>query len=181
MERQFNFVTSLNIPPGVGCAPTNTISCARELINAVSRMLSVQMLIPYTVKHSSISKIQPVVLIVPPISDRYYTFEFLDAYTNVYAYIGTRATGSTGGTYLITGPDWDGQVPEGMTKIWSPTNLAWFINRILVKGPDDVPNVHAIQDQIMVKSLSVFQGQPVPHHKQQQMLQRKFQLDPNLS
>ena len=53
----------------------------------VSRMLSVQMLIPYTVKHSSISKIQPVVLIVPPISDRYYTFEFLDAYTNVYAYI----------------------------------------------------------------------------------------------
>ena len=71
----------------------------------VSRMLSVQMLIPYTVKHSSISKIQPVVLIVPPISDRYYTFEFLDAYTNVYAYIGTRATGSTGGTYLITGPD----------------------------------------------------------------------------
>jgi hypothetical protein len=49
-----------------------------------------------------------------------------------------------------------------MTKIWSPTNLAWFINRILVKGPDDVPNVHAIQDQIMVKSLSVFQGQPVP-------------------
>jgi DNA sulfur modification protein DndE len=49
-----------------------------------------------------------------------------------------------------------------MTKIWSPTNLAWVINRILVKGPDDVPNVHAIQDQIMVKSLSVFQGQPVP-------------------
>jgi hypothetical protein len=34
MERQFNFVTSLNIPPGVGCAPANTISCARELINA---------------------------------------------------------------------------------------------------------------------------------------------------
>ena len=104
-------------------------------------------------------KNEPVVLVVPPISsDRYYSFEFLDAYTNVYAYIGTRATGSTGGTYLITGPEWDGQVPDGMTKIWSPTNLAWFINRILVKGPADVPNIRAIQDQISVKPLSEFQG-----------------------
>ena len=71
---------------------------------------------------------------MPPISaDRYYTFQFLDAYTNVFAYVGTRATGSNGGTYLIAGPDWNGQVPQGMTKIWSPTNLAWLINRILVK------------------------------------------------
>ena len=64
--------------------------------------------------------------------------EFLDACTNVFAYVGTCTTGGTGGTYLIAGPDWDGQVPEGMTKIWSPTKLAWFINRILVKSPDDV-------------------------------------------
>jgi hypothetical protein len=45
-----------------------------------------------------------------------------------------------------------------MTKIWTPTNLAWFINRILVKGPADVDNVQAIQDQISVKPLSEFQG-----------------------
>ena len=57
-------------------------------------------------------------------------------------YLGTRATGSNGGTYLIAGPDWNGQVPQGMTKIWSPTNLAWIINHILVKGPSDVTNVH---------------------------------------
>ena len=64
-------------------------------------------------------------LVVPPIAaDRYYTFEFLEAYTNDFAYIGTRPTGSNGGTYLVAGPNWDGQVPQGMTKIWSPTNLA---------------------------------------------------------
>ena len=38
-----------------------------------------------------------------------------------------------------------------MTQIWSPTNLAWTINRILVKGPADVANVNAIQDKIIVK------------------------------
>jgi hypothetical protein len=49
-----------------------------------------------------------------------------------------------------------------MTKIWSPTNLAWFINRILVKGQADVANVNAIQDKIVVKPLSAFQGKAIP-------------------
>ena len=75
-----------------------------------------------------------------------------------------------------------------MTKVWSPTNLAWIINHILVKSPSDLANVHAIQDKINVKPLSVFQGKtataniqqpsastamfPLPH-------QNKFQLDLN--
>jgi hypothetical protein len=49
-----------------------------------------------------------------------------------------------------------------MTKIWSPTNLAWSINRILVKGQADVTNVNAIQDKIVVRPLSAFQGKTVP-------------------
>jgi hypothetical protein len=158
MERQFNFMTSPNVPPGPGRGPANTVSCARELVNAsFTDVVSPNTDTLYCQTQFDL-KYEPVVLVVPPIADRYYSFEFLDAYTNDYAYLGTRETGSTGGTYLIAGPDWDGQVPEGMTKIWSPTNLAWFINRILVKGPADVPNVNAIQDQISVKPLSEFQG-----------------------
>jgi hypothetical protein len=100
---------------------------------------------------------EPVVLSVPPIeSDRYNSFQFLDAYTNVYDYVGTRATGSTGGTYLVAGPDWKGTVPEGMTKIWSPTNLDWVITRTLVKGPSDTSNVNAFHDQIKAMPLSVY-------------------------
>ena len=158
MERQFNFMTNPNVPPGVGRGPANSLQCARELINAsftdVVRPNSDTL---YCQTQFNLTK-EPVVLVVPPISDRYYTFELLDAYTNVFNYVGTRATGETGGTYLIAGPDWNGKVPEGMTKIWSPTNLAWFINRILVKGPSDVSNVHEIQDKITVKPLSAFQG-----------------------
>ena len=37
-------------------------------------------------------------------------------------------------------------------------NLAWLVNRIVVKGPADLTNVHAIQDKIIVKPLSAFQG-----------------------
>jgi hypothetical protein len=158
MERQFNFVTNPNVPPGVGRGPANTLACATDLVNAsFTDVVSPNSDTLYCQTQFDLTK-EPVVVVVPPINDRYYTFEFLDAYTNVFAYIGTRATGGTGGTYLIAGPEWNGQVPDGMTKIWSPTNLAWFINRILVKGPTDLPNVHSYQDKISVNPLSVFQA-----------------------
>ena len=169
MKRQFDFVTSPNVPPvGVGRGPANTITCARNLQNASSTdVVSPNSDTLYCFVHFDLKK-EPVVLVVPAIpADRYHTFEFLDAYTNVFAYLGTRATGSNGGTYLIAGPDWKGQVPQGMTKIWSPTNLAWLINHILVKDPSDLANVHAIQDKIIVKPLSVFQGKTVAANTQQ--------------
>lgn len=157
-----SFVTSPNVPPGVGRGPANTLSCARNLVNAsFTDVVSPNSDTLYCLTQFDLKK-EPIVVVVPPITaDRYYTFQFLDAYTNVFAYVGTRATGSNGGTYLIAGPDWQGQVPQGMTKIWSPTNLSWLINRILVKGPADVANVNAIQDKIIVKPLSVFQGKAV--------------------
>ncbi len=156
MERQFNFMTSPNVPLGIGRGPANTLACARDLINAsFTDVVSPNSDTLYCQTQFDLKK-EPVVLVVPSINDRYYSFQFLDAYTNDYAYVGTRATGGTGGTYLVAGPEWNGKVPDGMTKIWSPTNLAWLINRILVKGPDDVPNVHAIQDKIIVKPLSSF-------------------------
>jgi hypothetical protein len=160
MERQFNFVTSPNVPPGVGRGPANMKSCATDLVNAnFTDVVSPNSDTLYCQVQFDLTN-EPVVIVVPPIEDRYYSFEFLDAYTNDFIYLGTRATGSTGGTYLLAGPDWKGQVPEGMIKIWSPTNLAWLITRTLVKGPTDVPNVVAIQDQYDVKPLSVFQGKP---------------------
>lgn len=162
MQRQFNFVTSPNIH-GLGRGPANTLSCTRTLVDAsFTDIVSPNSDTLYCITQFDLKK-EPIVVVVPPIpADRYYTFQFVDAYTNVFAYIGTRATGSNGGTYLIAGPNWNGQVPQGMTKIWSPTNLAWLINRILVKGQADVANVNAIQDKIVVKPLSAFQGKAVP-------------------
>jgi hypothetical protein len=157
MERQFNYVTSSNVPPMPGRAPANSLSCIRTLVNAsFTDVVNPNADTLYCLVQFDLNK-EPVVVVVPPISDRYNVFQFLDAYTNNYAYLGQRTTGGTGGTYLIAGPEWNGQVPEGMSKIWTPTNRAWLINRILVKGPSDVPNVNAIQDKIIVKPLSVFQ------------------------
>jgi hypothetical protein len=105
MERQFNFVTSPNVPPGVGRGPANTISshsCAHELINAsFTDVVSPNADNLYCFVQIDL-KNEPVVLVIPPISsDRYNVFQFLDAYTNNFAYLGTRATGSTNGNSAI--------------------------------------------------------------------------------
>ena len=94
-ERQFNFVTSPNIPPGVGRGPANSISCNRELINAsFTDIVNPNSVYLILLRQLDLNK-EPVVLVVPPVSDRYYSFQFLDAYTNNYAYLGQRASGRT--------------------------------------------------------------------------------------
>ena len=68
----------------------------------------------------------PLVLLIPPIPHRYYVMQFMDPFGQVFAYVGARATGSTGGTFLVTGPNWTGQVPNGMHQIPIPTNIAYI-------------------------------------------------------
>jgi hypothetical protein len=156
--RTCDWFTNQNSPPGIGHGPMNRIYFARELVNAsFTDVVSPNADTLYGIAWLNL-KNDPIVFKVPPISNRYYTFEFLDAYTNDYTYVGTRATGSSGDTYLITGPDWNGLVPSGMTQIKSPTNLVWIINRIFVHGAADAPNVHAIQDKIGLLPLTVFEG-----------------------
>jgi hypothetical protein len=158
MQRTSNWMTNPDAPPNMGNGPWNTINFGRTLANAsFTNVVSPNDDTLYGSAWLNLAS-EPVVLEVPPISDRYYTFQLMDAYTNDNAYVGTRATGSNGGTYLITGPYWNGTVPNGMTQIWSPTELVWVLNRILVRGSADLPNVHAIQDKISVQPLSVFEG-----------------------
>jgi hypothetical protein len=142
VQRSFDYFTNPNTPQVVGQGPANEINCATQLINASFKdVVSPNDDTLYCQSWMDLTE-EPLVLKVPLVQDRYITFQFLDAYTNDYTYLGTRASGSSEGTYIIAGPNWNGQVPEDMTKIWTPTNIAWLLNRILVKGDSDLPNVH---------------------------------------
>jgi hypothetical protein len=58
---------------------------------------------------------EPIVLTVPAIEkERYFSIQLIDAYTFNFDYIGSRATGNGGGSYLIAGPGWKGEAPEGV-------------------------------------------------------------------
>jgi hypothetical protein len=81
---------------------------------------------------------EPMVLQVPAIEDRYYSFQLVDLRTDNLDYIGTRATGNQAGRYLIVGPDWKGEAPTGFNGvIRSPSRVVFLLGRTEVKGEAD--------------------------------------------
>ncbi len=107
---------------------------------------------------------EPLVLTVPPVEqNRYYSLQFVDGYTYNFAYVGSRTTGNAGGKYLLAGPNWQGDKPEGINEvIRSDTDLAFVLYRTQLFGPDDIDNVKKIQAGYQVAPLSVFLNQPSP-------------------
>ena len=107
---------------------------------------------------------EPIVLTVPPIEkERYFSIQLVDLYTQNFDYIGSRATGNGGGSFLIAGPGWNGEVPAGVTKVMrSETELVVAIYRTQLINPGDLDNVKAIQAGYKVQPLSAFLGQAAP-------------------
>ncbi|WP_264563744.1 DUF1254 domain-containing protein [Flavobacterium sp. N3904] len=107
---------------------------------------------------------EPIVISVPAVEkNRYYSVQLIDANTYVYGYIGSRATGSEAGNYLIVGPDWKGTLPKGIKKIFrSGTPFAITIFRTQLFNAADMPNVAKVQAGYKSQPLSQFLNQPAP-------------------
>lgn len=106
---------------------------------------------------------EPMVLHLPAMDnapsgdgDRYYLIPFYDPWTNVHYTIGSRTTGNTARDYALVGPDWQGQLPDGIIRIDSPYNYTWMAARIYCAGGDDVANVNKLQQQFDLRPLSAY-------------------------
>ncbi len=88
----------------------------------------------------------PVEVVSPTSTDRYFSIAFMDAFTDNFAYIGTRATKGQGGVFWIVGPGWRGEAPGGgVTVIRSTTNDVWMLGRVVVDGPSE-PSMAAVRN-----------------------------------
>ena len=107
---------------------------------------------------------EPIVITVPEIEvSRYYSVQFIDAYTFNFAYAGSRATGTGGGSFLVAGPGWKGEKPEGIKEIFrSDTDFDVVVFRTQLFNPADIDNVKKIQAQYKMQPLSAFLGKPAP-------------------
>ncbi|MGO8837575.1 MAG: DUF1254 domain-containing protein [Limisphaerales bacterium] len=107
---------------------------------------------------------EPMVVSVPAVDkSRYYSVQMIDGNTYNYGYIGSRATGSDAGDYLVVGPGWTGATPAGIKKVFSsttPFSLALFRTQLF--NPADMPNVIAVQEGYKVQPLSAYLHQPAP-------------------
>jgi hypothetical protein len=135
----------------------NTFIHGRELLAAGrSRVVTPNSDTLYTNAWLDLSR-GPVVIHVPDTGDRYYVLGFLDFWTNPFAHVGRRTTGTGERLFLVAGPDWQGEVPAGLAPVRCPTPHAWIIGRIMVEGPDDVPAVNALQDGFWMKPFDAWQ------------------------
>src|SRR4051795_3714091 len=105
---------------------------------------------------------EPMVLTVPPIEkERYFSIQLIDAYTFNFDYIGSRATGNEGGSYMVAGPNWKGETPKGVKKVFrSETEFVFAVYRTQLFKPDDLDNVKKVQVGYKAQTLSAFLGQP---------------------
>jgi hypothetical protein len=93
----------------------------------------------------------PRVLHVPDMAGRYYSVQFTDPSTGAnFAYVGTRATGSKAGDYLVSARGWKGTVPDGMVNISAPGRSVLVIGRVFVAAASDQPAAYALAKQIQV-------------------------------
>ena len=96
------------------------------------------------------------VLDVPDTAGRYYVIQLLDAYSNTFAYVGRRTTGTRPGSYAIVPPGFTGTLPAGVERIQSPTNLVWVLGRTLVKDAADMPAVATLMDGYRITALDAW-------------------------
>lgn len=118
---------------------------------------------PYSMMQVDL-RAEPMVFCVPAIDkNRYYSVQLTDMYSFNYGYVGSRATGNGAGCYMIAGPGWNGNKPDGISKIFnSETQFGLAIFRTQLFDAADIDNIKKIQAQYTAKPLSAFLKEPAP-------------------
>jgi hypothetical protein len=100
---------------------------------------------------------EPVVVQTPADvpAGHYWTMQIVDVFTNVVRQVGS-ASGTPGGKFLLVGPGWQGEKPDGFIDVIRlPTNYGAVLPRsFATRTPEGKARAIAVQDQMGVYPLS---------------------------
>ena len=101
---------------------------------------------------------EPMVFSQPDMGNRFYLFEMVDLWmTDLKSSPSTRTAGGNAENYLITGPGWSGDVPEGMKHISMPTRYMVILGRTYANGTvEDYKAVNDLQAQYKITPLAAW-------------------------
>jgi len=97
---------------------------------------------------------EPLVFTMPDTGGIYNQMTILSGWSNVLEAPGARTTGTGQQDYLIAGPGWDGETPEGVKLIKSPTNIVWIEGSNQYDGPKSLEAVNKVQAGYKLTPLS---------------------------
>ena len=145
----------------VSATPFNRFGHAHTLAGPETEFVSVNNDTVYSIANVDTSG-GPVRLEVPDTAGRYYVLQFVDAWTNNFAYVGHRATGTAARSFLLVPPGWDGDAPDEVTPIRFPTAVATIVGRWAVDGEADMPAVRELQSHLTLTATGRGAGVPEP-------------------
>ncbi|MBR0956305.1 DUF1254 domain-containing protein [Bradyrhizobium japonicum] len=103
---------------------------------------------------------EPLVASHPDTKGRYVVMQLMNMWTDDFASIGSRTTGTGAGKFLVAGPKWNGTAPSDIKDVYRcSTRFAWLLVQMSAAGPQDFPEIHALQDQLQITPLSAW-GKP---------------------
>lgn len=165
MQRVFSSTTANTVCNHInGHVPVNQFCSIRKLATAAETTVNAPNDdTPYSSAFLDLSK-QPMILHAPAIKHRFWEFELLDPWTNVFDTITSvvRPMGrgrwgvSHGGNWAVVGPHFRGKLPKDVTRVNSPYDRVWVIGRTFVRNQADLVNVHKIQNEYSITPLSKF-------------------------
>ncbi|MER7723601.1 DUF1254 domain-containing protein [Streptomyces sp. NPDC096323] len=138
----------------VAAAPFNQFSHSARLADADTRFVSVNNDTAYSLAQLDLSS-GPLRLHVPDTHGAYYVLQFIDAWTNNFAYVGRRATGTEASDWLIVPPGWAGTVPADVRGVIdAPTTVVTIAGRNACDGREDLERrVRPLQEQFTLTPL----------------------------
>lgn len=104
-------------------------------------------------------EISPVVVQVPDFGDRFWVYQIVDLRTDSFVQLGAMY-GTKPGFYLLVGPNWYGEVPNGITKVFRcSTNTGLAGPRIFQDDmPEDKQAVQTPLKGVMMYPIADYDG-----------------------
>jgi hypothetical protein len=96
---------------------------------------------------------EPLLLELPEAGGRSYLMPLMDAWTNVFASLAPHTAGDGGGTFVVAGPGWRGDIPSGALRIDAPTSDVWAIYHLHARNGADLDASRAIQRDLRMTPL----------------------------
>src|SRR5499426_394391 len=103
--------------------------------------------------------ISPVVVQVPDFHDRFWVYQIVDLRSDSFVQLG-KMYGTTPGFYLLAGPNWQGEVPKGITRVFrSPTNTGFSAPRVFQDDtPEDKKAIQSVLPYVLFYPLADYDG-----------------------
>jgi hypothetical protein len=117
---------------------------------------------------------EPVVLSVPAQKDGRWTIAQIGDFFDEIVHNVGGSKGSQPGLYVLTGPDWVGSVPLGMTQVKLRTRYASLGIRVFVDGEADLSAAREVQKGFHLLPLKVFQMNGLAYEIPKQQDQSAF-------